>query len=103
MFPGLSWSGLASLRIVSSKLEELDDWTRIYEEDLDHLPQAKDAIEGVIMETKTSLNSLHSLLNLERVPKDSPESLFQQLCGQGCLDLLQEHQRLLEKLLMDFG
>ena len=103
MFPGLSWSGLASLRIVSLKLEELDDWTRIYEEDLDHLPQAKDAIEGVIMETKTSLNSLHSLLNLERVSEDSPESLFQQLCGQGCLNLLQEQQRILEKLLMDFG
>ena len=102
MFPGLSWSGLASLRIVSSKLEELDDWTRIYEEDLDHLPQAKDALEGVIIETKTSLNSLHSL-NLERVSKDSPESLLQQLCGQGCLDLLHEHLRILEKLLMDFG
>ena len=103
MLIGLSWSGLASLRLVSSRLEELDDWTRIYEEDLDHLPQAKDAIEGVLMETKTSLNSLHSLLDLERVSKDSPEKLLQQLCGQGCLDLLQEHLRILEELLMDFG
>ena len=103
MFPGLSWSGLASLRIVSSKLEDLDDWTRIYEEDLDHLPQAKDAIGGVIKETKTSLKSLHTLLDLEKVSKESPERLLQRLCGLGCLDLLQEHLRILENLLTDFG
>merc|ERR1712130_383776 len=29
---GLSWSGLASLTIMSSKLEELDDLTWVYEE-----------------------------------------------------------------------
>jgi len=100
---GLSWSGLASLRIVSSKLEELDDWTRIYEEDLDNLPQAKDVIEGVIKETKTSLKSLHTLLDLEKVSKESAERLLQRLCGLGCLDLLQEHLRILENLLTDFG
>jgi len=100
---GLSWSGLVSLRIVSSKLEELDDWTGIYEEDLDHLPQAKDTIEGVMKETQTSLKALHGLLGLEIVAEDSPERLSEQLSCQGCIDLLREHLRILEKLLMDFG
>ena len=91
------------MRIVSSKLEELDDWTGIYEEDLDHLPQAKDTIEGVMKETQTSLKALHGLLGLERVAEDSPERLSEQLSCQGCIDLLREHLRILEKLLMDFG
>ena len=100
---GLSWSGLASLRIMSSKLEELDDLTWVYEEDLDHLPQAKDTIKGVMKETQTSLKALRCLLDLERVAENSPERLSEQLSCQGCLELLQEHHRILEKLLIDIG
>jgi len=97
---GLSWSGLASLRIISSKL---DDWTGIYEEDLDHLPQAKAAVEGLIKETQISLKVLCDLLDLERIPKNSPEILSEQLSCHGCIDLLREHLRILEKLLGNFG
>ena len=100
MCVGLSWSGLASLRIISSKL---DDWTGIYEEDLDHLPQAKAAIEGLIKETEISLKVLRGLLELERVANDSPKRSSELLSCHSCLDLLREHLRILEKLLHDFG
>lgn len=88
------------MRIISSKL---DDWTGIYEEDLDHLPQAKAAVEGLIKETQISLKVLCDLLDLERIPKNSPEILSEQLSCHGCIDLLREHLRILEKLLGDFG
>lgn len=98
---GLSWSGLACLRIISSPLEEVDDWRGIYEEDWDHLPQAQDTVVGMIKETQTSLKSLGSLLNSQQVEESLPGRLLEQLCGQGCFDLLREHLKMLENLLKD--
>ena len=88
------------MRIISSTL---DDWSGIYEEDLDHLPQAKAAVEGLIKETQISLKVLCDMLDLEKITKDLPERLSKQLSCQGCIDLLREHLRILEKLLGDFG
>jgi len=89
---GLSWSGLACLRIISLNLGEHDDWSVIYEEELDHLPQAKDAIKGVAKETEIAHNSLLKL---------KPEVLSNESL-RGCLDLLGEQLIMLEDMLLDF-
>ena len=89
---GLSWSGLACLRIISLNLGEHDDWSVIYEEELDHLPQAKDAIKGVAKETEIAHNSLLKL---------KPEVLSNESL-RGCLDLLGEQLIMLEHMLLDF-
>jgi len=89
---GLSWSGLACLRIISLNLGEHDDWSVIYEEELDHLPQAKDAIKGVARETEIAHKCLLKL---------KPEVLSNESL-RGCLDLLREQLIMLEGMLLDF-
>ena len=75
----------------------------MYEEDLDHLPQAKVAMEGLMKETQTSFKALSDLLDLGKRAEDTAERLPEQLNSRGLIDLLREHLRLLEKLLFDFG
>ena len=75
----------------------------MYDEDLDHLPQAKAAIDGLLKETQTSLKALSDLLDLARKAEDTAQRLPEQLNSRGCIDLLREHQRLLEKLIFDLG
>ena len=73
-------------------LGEHDDWSVIYEEELDHLPQAKDAIKGVARETEVAHKCLLKL---------KPEVLSNESL-RGCLDLLGEQLIMLEHMLLDF-
>ena len=80
------------MRIISLNLEEHDDWSVIYEEELDHLPQAKNAIKGVARETEVAHKCLLKL---------KPEVLSNESL-RCCLDLLGEQLRMLEDMLLDF-